>query len=589
MDPRPVFTHDARLREQLARLLVTVARGEQVPALSAVDRELYRGLARFGACAIVIWDEAGEVHEFVSPRGPWLKSLLALLQEASAVLPTAVCVDLLLAHDLSPASGDPTIRALEAHAAIEGRVAAFVPGTDALPSMLLTPFHLELLSMAPASERQAALDALTARLHAPGWRLGALARLHCRLTADRQHAYAFNVHEGALRLADDDLGAVLAFARSVLPHTEIEPSCDRALDLLSCDPAEPTGRAQLRAAGDRAVAVLGTLAPFVCPSPERLEEVASATVVAAVTAAKLEAEPDHSTQPLVDHALRGMTLLAETAVTGICEPPAVPKLPPASAHAALRAGVQALDWLRKRSAAPGLVAARQPIVRSAPDPRQFLPPAVRSLEHGNTDSPSGPYRHFRLLQTGVDLAPLLAEIRANESYWTRDTSRQRRVKVQRHTETISLRSAMKEPHGVSEDWHGIALTGSVSAFPVVHRWALDLADRFDSELGRLSIVRLRAGSPVLPHIDNGEYYAYRNRYHLVLASARGSLMVSGSERIKFMPGELWWFDNLALHEAINESNEWRVHLIFDMLPKAVPLPLDVNDALPGVRARTFTR
>jgi len=30
-------------------------------------------------------------------------------------------------------------------------------------------------------------------------------------------------------------------------------------------------------------------------------------------------------------------------------------------------------------------------------------------------------------------------------------------------------------------------------------------------------------------------------------------------------GELWWFDNKALHEAMNLGSEDRIHLIFDVL------------------------
>jgi hypothetical protein len=32
-------------------------------------------------------------------------------------------------------------------------------------------------------------------------------------------------------------------------------------------------------------------------------------------------------------------------------------------------------------------------------------------------------------------------------------------------------------------------------------------------------------------------------------------------------GELWWFDNKAVHEARNDGQEDRIHLIFDLLPR----------------------
>ncbi|MEO0968094.1 MAG: aspartyl/asparaginyl beta-hydroxylase domain-containing protein [Cyanobacteria bacterium J06639_18] len=34
-------------------------------------------------------------------------------------------------------------------------------------------------------------------------------------------------------------------------------------------------------------------------------------------------------------------------------------------------------------------------------------------------------------------------------------------------------------------------------------------------------------------------------------------------------GELWWFDNKQPHESFNASEQWRIHLIFDVLPEGV--------------------
>ncbi len=44
-------------------------------------------------------------------------------------------------------------------------------------------------------------------------------------------------------------------------------------------------------------------------------------------------------------------------------------------------------------------------------------------------------------------------------------------------------------------------------------------------------------------------------------------MTAEGETIVMREGELWVFDNKALHEARNPTNEPRVHLIFDVLPE----------------------
>jgi hypothetical protein len=34
-------------------------------------------------------------------------------------------------------------------------------------------------------------------------------------------------------------------------------------------------------------------------------------------------------------------------------------------------------------------------------------------------------------------------------------------------------------------------------------------------------------------------------------------------------GELWWFDNKQPHDSVNASDEWRIHVIFDIKARHV--------------------
>ena len=94
-----------------------------------------------------------------------------------------------------------------------------------------------------------------------------------------------------------------------------------------------------------------------------------------------------------------------------------------------------------------------------------------------------------------------------------------------------------------------------------------LAEELQGELGRALIVRLRPGGEVLPHIDDGSYYAIRDRYHLPIASKPGgSILGTSREEVEMKPGELWWLPNKQRHWARNLSATDRIHLIFDVLP-----------------------
>jgi hypothetical protein len=180
------------------------------------------------------------------------------------------------------------------------------------------------------------------------------------------------------------------------------------------------------------------------------------------------------------------------------------------------------------------------------------------------------YAHFTLVDARVDIEPFLGELRENASLWLQDTSRQDKTKVQRETNTIYLRGPVKPfPPGVSgNDVHESRATRVSGHFPQTMRWLERFAEAVDGELGRAIIVRLSPRGRVYRHIDKGEYYRLRDRYHLVLHSPEGSPLTCGDETAKMRERELWCFDNKTPHEARNDSDEWRVHLIFDILPAA---------------------
>jgi len=177
-------------------------------------------------------------------------------------------------------------------------------------------------------------------------------------------------------------------------------------------------------------------------------------------------------------------------------------------------------------------------------------------------------KHFRLVRDGIDPRPLLAEVAAIDGAWGIATGRQRKIDVQREALAIPLRglraSALtgRQRRDVQESrW-----TRGSASYPLARRLLSDLAVAEHGLLGRAKIVCLPAGRRVHPHVDHGQYYRVRDRYHLVLRSSAGSWLKAGDEEVRMREGELWWFDNNVPHEACNDGDEDRIHLIFDLLP-----------------------
>lgn len=177
--------------------------------------------------------------------------------------------------------------------------------------------------------------------------------------------------------------------------------------------------------------------------------------------------------------------------------------------------------------------------------------------------------NFRRISHAIDVRPFIQEIDSVKNAWSIHRGRKEKVKVQRDADAISLRGLRKSKiaGGKRRDVHESRFTSASKLFPAIRSFLLESAATLDGELSRAKVVRLPPGGVVYPHIDRGEYYRIRDRYHFVLQSDEGNLLTCDDEEIWMKAGELWWFDNKKEHSAVNASNTPRIHIIFDLFHK----------------------
>jgi aspartyl/asparaginyl beta-hydroxylase (cupin superfamily) len=180
-------------------------------------------------------------------------------------------------------------------------------------------------------------------------------------------------------------------------------------------------------------------------------------------------------------------------------------------------------------------------------------------------------KYFERIRRDIPTEPFLREIAAVDDAWAQATGRQDKIAVQREALAIPLRGLRKSQifGRKRRDVHESRWTTGSEAFPMAREFITDVAAELDADLSRAKIVCLPAGRKVYPHIDRGEYYRLRGRYHFILKSSAGSWMKAGDEEVRMREGELWWFDNDQMHEAHNDGTEDRIHIIFDLLPAAM--------------------
>jgi hypothetical protein len=159
----------------------------------------------------------------------------------------------------------------------------------------------------------------------------------------------------------------------------------------------------------------------------------------------------------------------------------------------------------------------------------------------------------------------LAEINGlTEEDWARDV--RHNIPVQRETRAISLVTRTARTGDRRHNQYVRQVDSYAARLPGLMAWLLEFAATAGGGMLQLArVVNLRAGGQVYRHIDRGLYYMIRDRYHLVLSSS-GSRMKCEDQVSIWAPGEVWWFNNHIPHQAFNDGDTERVHVIFDILP-----------------------
>ena len=166
-----------------------------------------------------------------------------------------------------------------------------------------------------------------------------------------------------------------------------------------------------------------------------------------------------------------------------------------------------------------------------------------------------------------DVEELSTIVSKFDTEWRLDTSRQNQPNsVHMNTNTYYIRSFKPgwEPH---EKLTVFPLANSVYVLSIVDKIIKDLELVHDGRVSLAMIVKLLPDSDIIPHADESKYLGVVRRHHIPLKTNEEVLFHIDGESINMKVGECWEINNSRVHHVTNNSNEDRVHLIIDILPK----------------------
>lgn len=194
-------------------------------------------------------------------------------------------------------------------------------------------------------------------------------------------------------------------------------------------------------------------------------------------------------------------------------------------------------------------------------------------------------KHLKQLAAGLDVAPIVAELAANEDLWNAYTLRTSGAAPAhnqvsdiwvryRPWETYlelrefigyGLQGQYSEGHAIEQfvsEEHESTWYPAIDKLPSLRSLIFEVCRYWEVErLGGVLITRIPPGGEVKPHIDRGWHATYYEKIAVQLASNQAQAFHFEDGAFRCEPGTVYTFDNNYSHWVSNESAEPRMTCI----------------------------
>lgn len=154
--------------------------------------------------------------------------------------------------------------------------------------------------------------------------------------------------------------------------------------------------------------------------------------------------------------------------------------------------------------------------------------------------------------------PLLWALQEHPELWDQNTAR--------------TENPMSPHHGLSDIWARFAPEGVDPSRPHDSVWypcadvlpVRELVEpllQLGDQLGGVLITKIPAGKRCKPHVDPGWHARHYQKFALQIQSHPSQIFCFEGSSLVSRPGDIFWFDNSALHWVDNDSDQDRITLI----------------------------
>jgi len=166
----------------------------------------------------------------------------------------------------------------------------------------------------------------------------------------------------------------------------------------------------------------------------------------------------------------------------------------------------------------------------------------------------------------VSLTNLKLEILQFHNEWLTDTSRQTVFTTHEHTFMYKLIN-------FDYDWYpkkscSTKIINRLSAESMIElKNIYDALEKYcDGRVVHSEIINMKPNSRIRIHKDRGDLLYVARRFHIPIKTNPETFFIVDDEKYFLDEGSLYELNNIQYHGVVNNSEEYRIHLIIDVLP-----------------------